>query len=128
MEFSNICGFIAICGALLIIISIREKELSSILSTIIYITIMVYAISHVESIILFLRNNINFDIKTKYISELLHITGITLLGATASSICESTGQKNLSKTLDLLTVLKVLSVAVPIIFALFNEFSKLFGE
>lgn len=127
MEFLKICGGAAICCAAVALFAAREKELTTLISTLIYIIVMLYVISRAGELLTMLQTYFNMENVPTYVPLLLKAVGIALIGGVASSVCEGAGQKGASRAIDLLTVLEILYIAIPIVKELLEKTRNILG-
>ena len=127
MEFLKICGVIAVCCAAVLLFAAREKELAGLISSLIYILVMVYVISRAGELITALKNCFSFEDMPSYLPLLLKAVGVALIGGAASAVCEGTGQKNAARAIDLLSVVEILYISIPIIKELLEKIWGILG-
>lgn len=127
MEFLNICGIAAICCSSILVFAGRERELSVLISCVLYCIIMLYALSQIEELLSTFRTYQSGLDLPKHFSLLLKCGGVAIVGAIASAICENAGQTSAAKAIDLLTVLETLFIALPIFKELMEKVSSFFG-
>jgi len=127
-EFIKICVFSIVCSASVLIISKREKELSLVISTAIYILVMLYIISQLGSLLDSIRKYINGFNTIPNIEVLVKAGGIAILSSVGSIICESEGQKSLSYALEIFALIEVFKLCMPIAGELFLTMIKFSGE
>lgn len=128
MEYLKICGIAAICCAAILLFAGREKELTTLISLLLYILVMLYAISRVGELFTALRTYIHFEDMSAHFSLFLKAGGIAVIGGIASTVCEGSGQKGAARAIDLLTVLEILYVSMPIVKELLEKIWIMFGE
>ena len=127
MEFLKICGIVAICCAAILLFGAREKELSALISSLLYILVMLYVITQVGELITALQNCFSFVDMPTYLPLLLKAAGVALIGGIASSVCESAGQKSAARAIDLLSVIEILCMSMPIIKELLAKIWDILG-
>ncbi len=114
MGYIKICAFSILSSALLLLISNREKELSSTISITVFLSVMIYTVSRINEVLKWFVpylesiNIINTDI-------LIKILGISILSFVSVSICESIGQKGIALSIEILTTIEILAVFYPTI-------------
>lgn len=128
MEFLKICGTAAICCAAIMVFGGREKELASLISSLIYIIVMFCFLTRAGELISSLKVFAGTENVSMHFPLLLKIGGIALIGAVASTICENTGQRSASSAIDLLSVLEILYISIPIVKELLEKVSYIFGK
>ena len=127
MVYLKICGIASICSALILVFVGREKELTALISSLLYVTVMLYAIARGEDLVLALQSIFQNLEKPKHCQVLLKTCGIALTGTVASSICNGVGQKEASKAIEFLTVLEIMAMSVPVFKDLLTQVSNIFG-
>lgn len=127
MEFLKICGIVAICCAAVLLFAAREKELTALISSLLYVLVMLYVISQASELITALQKCFDLADMPTCFPILLKAVGVALIGGTASSVCEGTGQKNAARAIELLTVVEILYISVPIIQELLEKIWGILG-
>lgn len=128
MELLKICGAATICGAAVLLFAAREKELTTLISSLMYIIVMLYAISRAGELITSLQTYFRIADMPVYFPLLLKAAGVALIGGVTSSLCEGTGQKSAARAIDLLSVLEILYISLPIIKDLLDKMASIFGD
>ena len=112
MSYIKICAFSIIFSSLLLLISGREKELSSAISSAIFITVVLFVITRaaemVKSIVWVLES---IDVIESEI--IIKICGICILSFVSCSICESAGQKGIASSIEMLSAVEILIIFYP---------------
>ena len=126
--FIGICAFVCICSSLIILISKREKELSVLISSVIYILVMLYVITCLNGILDSVKSHLNGLNSYPGLNLLIKMCGIGIMSATASCICEGEGQKGLSIAVEIFAMVEILRYGLPLVFELFSNALKLLGE
>ena len=126
--FISICAFTCICSSIILLVSKREKELSVLISSALYILVMIYGISVLSNFLSMLKDKINGYNSIPNLEILINVCGIGLISSIASSICESEGQKGLSLAIEFFATVDILKVGLPIVFELFSQAISLLGE
>lgn len=112
MTFINICALLIICSMSIIIFSKSEKELTLIISSALYIIVMIYAVTYIGQLIESLRQYFN-DISYLDFDLLLKIVGISIISAVTSSVCESTGQKGMASAIETIAIVEIIILLKP---------------
>lgn len=128
MEFVKICGFAVSCGALVLIIANREKELTAAISSVIYIIVMLYAVTRIDELISSIKVIVTASSEIPYINYIISIIGIAIIGAVASALCENTGQKTVAHAIDVITVTEIFIIVLPIFKDILEKAVKIFGD
>lgn len=109
-DFFRICCITAIGSAVLLIFVGKERELTSLITALLLVTVFLHAAEYFGELIspwkVFLQKTF-----PQYAEIFLSIVGITLGGATATEVCDAVGQKGLSGLLEFLTVLEIILIA-----------------
>ncbi len=126
MDFIKICGFAALCGTLTLIIASREKELTALANSLLYVIIMLYAITRASKFIESIKAIFTYGSEIPYLNYILSIIGIATVGTVASSICENSGQKSISSSIELMAVIEIFIIATPIFKDLLTKAMSLF--
>ena len=110
MDFIGVCGFAAVSSGALLILSSKEKELSKIISAVIYISVFVFIISKVSEYWGEMGDFLALGSTYLPIETVLKAGGMALLGTVCATVCEDIGQKGTSKALETFTVIEILYV------------------
>lgn len=127
MNFINICALLIICSMSILIFSKSEKELTVIISSALYIIVMIYAIANIGQLIDNLRQYVsgtsflNFEI-------ILKIGGISIISAITSSICESAGQKGTANAIETVAMVEIIILLLPILKETLTSIFDILGE
>lgn len=119
-------GFAALASALLLLISKREKELAQVVSGLLYLSVFLYAMTRLGSLLDIVRSRFSGAAGAiPHADILLHAAGISLLAAAAAALCEENGQRAAAHALELLGVVEVILAAQPILADLFGFAEKM---
>ena len=113
-EFFAICGVLALCSAALLVLGGREKELSVLISAVIYVIATVFVLSKTSALI---KNSASFFDKAEAVLPVKYIMqagGAAVFGAVTSSVCEGVGQKGVAQAIETLTVIEMICMFMPI--------------
>lgn len=127
-EFFSVCGILVIGSATLTIFGGREKQLSSLISSLIYIISFVYVIGKAASLwdkTASFFHNFNGAVPIEYIMQ---ISGIAILGSVSASVCEQVGQKGIAGAIEILAIIETLHISLPWCSELFEKLFLIFGE
>lgn len=127
MDFISICAFATISGTIILIISKRERELSIIISSIIYIIIMIYVITKVGELISIIKTTFK-NIDSESSKTIISAGGLALISTASSSICKSAGYKEIAYAIEVLTAIEIILISFPSILELFNSIIEFIGE
>ncbi len=126
-EFFQICSAVIICSALLLILSGREKELLSLLTAILFLSVFLFALTRIRDLSALGKEYLPKNLPIQ-IEPLLKICGIAFGGAAACSICEIFGQKNVGSVLELLTVIEIFLATLPFVNDILQKLVVLFNK
>lgn len=126
MVFFQVCSTVVLCCGLLLLFSTKERELLSLLSAMLLLFVLLYAVSRFGTLSEFFKDFTLSDMPLG-IGRFLPICGVALGGAAASAICDAIGQKSMGGALELLTVLEVLLLAFPLLRELCEKALNLLG-
>ena len=124
MSYIKICAFSILTSALLLLISNREKELSSTISITVFLSVMIYTVTRVNEVLKWFIPYIQ-SISIIDSEILIKILGLSILSFVSVSICESIGQKGISLSIEILTTIEILSVIYPTIKSLTESALKI---
>lgn len=127
-EFIGLCALAAVCSSAILLISKGEKELSVLISSVMYILVMIYVISRAGELFKALREQFDIELNFHNADILLKVGGIALISTVASSICDGTGQKGVSCAIEIFAVIEIITLSMPLILDLFSKIFTLFGE
>lgn len=127
MLYIKICGTACICCALILIFAGREKELTSLISSLIYVTILLFAIARGEELFAVLQSVFSAADKPKHFGHILKAGGISIIGTVCATICEGVGQREAAKAVELITALEILISCVPILQDFMTQVTNIFG-
>lgn len=127
MTFINICALLIICSMSIMIFSKSEKELTLIISSALYIIVMIYAVSHIGQLIESLRQYFN-DIRYLDFDLLLKIGGISIISAVTSSVCESTGQKGMANAIETIAIVEIIILLEPFLKETLSSVFDIIGD
>ena len=111
----RVFAFAVLASALILLVSKREKELAQVISGLFYLSVFLYVISRLGSLLDAVRTlfgSIGFSVP--HADILLRAAGISLLCAAAAALCEENGQRAAARALELLGVIEVILAAQPI--------------
>ncbi len=128
MSFVNLCGILAISSAALLLISPREKEIFSLISVIMYLFTVAYAVGKGAELFENIRGYFDSIGAVISIEYLLRSGGIAIVGAIAASVCEDVGQRQVAKAIETVTAVEILSVILPVCKEMFEKLLTVFGE
>lgn len=128
MEFLGICGLIAVSSAALLILSSREKEISQIISALIYVIVFVYVLTRATELWSMFKSFFTFADTYLPMQYLLQAGGVALFGTVTATVCEEVGQKGASRTIETLAMIEILYITFPMIKEIFEKLFKVFGE
>lgn len=127
-EFIGMCALAAVCSSAILLISKGEKELAIIISSVVYILVMIYVISRAGELFKALREQFDIELNFPNVDILLKVGGIALVSTVASSICDGTGQKGVSGAIEVFAIIEIIALSMPLIIELFSKIFTLFGE
>lgn len=111
---STACILIAVL--LCLVLSKNGKDYSMLLTLAVCTMVLLSAVLYLQPILTFLEKLVLLgDLNTELLNMLLKIAGISFISQIASLVCADTGNKVLEKTLQILSVITVLWLAVPIL-------------
>ena len=128
MEFISICGAAAICCGAVLLFAGREKELSSLIASLIYVVIILYGVTRIGDLLTSLQSYLSGIESVPHLALFLKIGGIAIVGTIASVLCENAGQKGAAGAIDLLTVLEILYMSIPVIQEFIDRVFRILGE
>ena len=114
-DFTSVCAFAATVSALLLLIAKREKELASVISALLYLSVFAYAALRLGELIGVLQTTLGITEGTAHIDVLLKAAGVALLTSAASTLCEENGQRAAARAVELLGAVEAVFVAKPIL-------------
>ena len=126
MNFYQISALLLILSLLMLIFSKSEKELSVLISVVVFIVCMTYAISRTIELSGMLKSVIE-NINSVGINAILKIFGIITLSSIAIFVCNSAGQTVFSYIIEILSTIESLIISFPIIKELFLKILKMVG-
>ena len=127
-DFFSFCGILVISSAMLTILSEREKQLSSLISSLIYIISFVYILGKASSL---------FDKATKIfggfetaipIEYIMQMCGIAILGTVCTSLCEQVGQKGIGAALEIFAIVEAMYISFPWCTDMIKKVFLIFGD
>ncbi len=125
--FVNICAIAAICSTVVLMIAKGEKELSLLLSTVIYILVMIYAITRTGAFFDAVKEGIGV-VSIPNMDLILKCGGIGIISSITAVICENSGQKGMACAIETLAVIEIIGLCVPLGAELLDFVYKLLGE
>lgn len=128
MEILKVCAFAVLSCAAVLLISQREKELSALISALIYIVVMVFAITRTGELYGYIRDNIRLEGEIRYFDVILKSAGVAVVASVASTVCEGTGQKGMVHGIEMLAVLEIMYLCMPVFTDLMMMVLKIFGD
>lgn len=127
MTFINVCALLIICSLSVLIFSNKERELTVIISSALYIIVMIYAVTNVGQLFKMLEQYIS-NISFFDFDILLKIGGISVICAVTSSICESTGQKGLASAIETVAVVEIIVLILPTVKETLSKILSIIGD
>lgn len=115
----------ALASALLLPIAKREKELSQVAAGLLYLSVFLYVLARLGGLLDKTRELLCGIGGMPHTDVLLRATGISLLSAAASALCEENGQRAAARALELLGALEVLLAAEPVFADVFGLAEKM---
>ena len=125
-DFTSVCAFAATASALLLLIAKREKELASVISALLYLSVFAYAALRLGELIGVFRSSIGIAEGTAHIDVLFKAAGVALLTSAAATLCEENGQRAAARAVELLGAVETVLCAKPILEELFLLAEKTF--
>lgn len=125
-DFTSVCALAAIASALLLPIAKREKELASVISALLYLSVFAYAALRLGELIGVLQSSLGIAEGTSHIDVLLKIAGVSLLTSAAATLCEENGQRAAARAVELLGAVETVLCAKPILDDLFSLAERTF--
>lgn len=120
-DFISACFLVATASALILLIAGREKELASVISSLLFLLAFLHATLRLGMLIDSFLSSINIVGGAVHIDVLLKSVGVALLTTAASTLCEESGQRAAARAVDLLGAIETVFCAMPII----NDFLAL---
>lgn len=127
-EFLGMCGVLVISAASLLILSEREKQLSSLISSLIYVIAFAYVITKATALwnkASSVFENLSVNFSGKYIMQ---ISGIAILATVCATVCEEVGQKTVARILETAAVIEILYISLPACIDLLEKLFLIIGE
>lgn len=128
MDFFKICGFAAICCSTILLLSGKEKELSSLTSSLLYVISFIYVITRGAELITEYKMYFRFDGAFLPLELILQMSGLALGGAVASAVCETVGQKGIGTTIEILSIIEIIYIAMPTVKDMLGQCIEIFGK
>ena len=128
IEYIKICIPTAILCALLMIVTAKEKELAGVISSFIFTTIVIFAVTRADLLINSLYDFLGQVSYNAHFNDILSVIGIAVLGAVTASLCENFGQRAIAQGIEAMTVIEIVYMTVPWISELFSDIVDIFGE
>ena len=108
------CVLIAV--VLCLLLEKQGKDFSVILTLAVCATVLISSVIYLQPLLTFLQRLVQLgDLNTELLNMLLKIAGVGFISQIASLTCADTGNKVLEKTLQILSVITVLWIALPIL-------------
>lgn len=114
MNFFSICGALSLSSAVILILSKKEKELSSLVSALIFIIAFIYVITKCREMWTAANSFVSLYGDYVPIDYIIKAGGIALLATVTSVICEEVGQHGIAKIAEILAVIEILHIAFPV--------------
>ncbi len=117
-----------ISAASLLVFDGREKQLSSLISSLIYIITFAYVITKAsalwdKAVVVF--ENFGANLSVKYI---MHISGIAILATASATVCEEVGQKAVARIIETVAVIEILYISLPACMDLLEKLFFIIGD
>ena len=127
IDFLRICGFSAICSAIILMLSKKEQELSSLISSLVFILACSYILFRGENLIRICWQYFPTEYVAVPFSLLLNLGGISFGCVIASSLCECAGQKAIANAIELLGTVEILFISAPTVLELLQRCFQIIG-
>ncbi len=127
MNFADICAFTVVFSSILLIFSKTEKELANVISSVLFISVMLLIIIRFEAIIEPLIP-IFEAVKILDSQTLLKILGICFLTLISVTVCEAVGQKGMVVAIEVFSTVEIISAFFPYIKEIFFKVLEFAGE
>ena len=128
MDIFKVCAFAVMSCAAVLLISQREKELSALISSLIYVVVALFAITRTGELYGYIRRSIRLEGEIRYFDVILKSAGVAVVASVASTVCEGTGQKGLAHGIETLAVLEIIYLCMPVFTDLMALAFKIFGD
>lgn len=128
MEFFEICAVLVFSSAALLLICSKEKEISALISTLIYVFAFAYALTKgvkfcEELKPLLEKAQLYLPLKT-----IIRTGSIAALGTLTSSVCEGVGQKEIARAVETISVIEIFCIFIPVCREAFEKMFVFFGD
>lgn len=127
-ELFRVCGIAVVCCAGALLLSARERELSTLISVVVYLSVAAYAVTRLGELLSGVRSFLYARDLPLDTGLLLRGGGVALTAAIASSVCENVGNKNAARAIDALAVTEILLLGAPTLYDMLGKLLKIFGD
>jgi stage III sporulation protein AD len=126
MEILQVVGLGFISVALLTVLKQQKPEIAVLLSIAAGVTIFLFVLGKVSSIIQVLENLArSADVNNFYLTTILKIVGIAYIGDFGAQVCRDAGESAIASKVEFAAKVLVLIVALPIVVGLLETITRL---
>ena len=126
MEILQVVGLGFIAVALLTVLKQQKPEIAVLLSIAAGVTIFLFVLGKVSSIIQVLENLArSADVNNFYLTTILKIVGIAYIGDFGAQVCRDAGESAIASKVEFAAKVLVLIVALPIVVGLLETITRL---
>lgn len=127
MSFVQFCATLIICSATILIFSHSEKELTIIISSSLYIIVMIFIMTRIED---FINKAIPYIKNIEFLDFdlFLKICGLIIISSISITICENLEQKGIASAIELIATVEMLILFLPLIKEFIGKILYIIGE
>lgn len=128
MDYFGVCASLSLCSAALLLLCGKEKEISALISTMIYVFAFAYALAKCIEFCSELKPLLEKAEKYIPIKTIIRTGSIAAFGTLTSSVCESVGQKEISRVVETISVVEIFCIFIPVCIDALEKMFVFFGD
>ena len=128
MDYFGVCATLALSSAAMLLICGKEKEISALISTLIFVFAFAYALTKGIEFCGELKPLLERAEKYISLKTVVRTGSIAALGTLTSSVCESVGQKEIARAVETISVIEIFCIFIPICRDALEKIFVFFGD